>query len=236
VSVFGAAQVIEHGFFQGMLIVVVLCAVIGLTHGVLVSKGKIPAFIVTMGSMTFLRGAAYVYSNGMPISGLPGGTFAELGNGSFLHIPVPLILVVISFALGFFILKFTVIGRDIYSIGGNEEAALLSGISATKGKIIAFVLSAVFTGIAGMVLTSRVAVGLPTMGDGFQLQAIAAAVIGGTSLKGGEGSMIGTILGILLVSVIGNGLNLLRVSSFVQLMINGVIIVLAVWFDSIKNK
>jgi ribose/xylose/arabinose/galactoside ABC-type transport system permease subunit len=133
--------------------------------------------------------------------------------------------------LGYLFLTFTRAGRDIYAVGGNEDAALTSGVNVDSRKILAFIISAVCAGIAGLVLTSRIAVGQPTLGEGYEFKSITAAIIGGTSLYGGAGTASGTALGVILVAVIGNGLNLLRVSSFVQLVINGLIIILAVGLD-----
>jgi len=236
ISCVAAVQIIAYGVVTGIIITLILCIVIGLAQGILVSKCKIAAFIVTLGAQTFLRGLTYVYTNGMPIGGLNNPTFLKIGSGSFIGVPIPAIIALLGIIFGYIFLSFTRAGREIYAIGGNEEAALLSGINVNRRKILAFVISALFSGIAGLVLTSRIAVGQPSLGDGYSLQAIAACVIGGTSLEHGEGSMIGTFLGVVLIAIIGNGLNLLRVSSFVQYMVNGAIIVLAVGVDVWQKK
>jgi len=236
ISCFGAAQIIAYGLWGGTFISLALAAVIGLVIGVLIAKFKIPAFIVTLGALSFLRGATYIYTNGLPITGLVDKAFLHIGSGDFLGLPVPLLIAVVVYAIGHVFLAYTRAGREIYAVGGNEDAALLSGINVDRRKILAFVLSSVITAIAALVLTSRISVGQPTLGEGYQLQAIAAAVIGGTSLSGGEGNMIGTALGVVLVAIIGNGLNLLRVSSFTQLMVNGAIIVVAVGIDVWQKK
>lgn len=234
VSVFSANMDLKYGLLITCLLTFILCIIIGLFHGILISKFRIPAFIVTMGSMTMLRGAAYLYTNGMPVSGMQGA-FTKIGIDGVLGLPYPFLIASIVFLLGYIILKHTVIGREMYCVGGNEEASLLSGIKTHISKIFAYCVSAVLTGIGAIVLTSRVAVGQPTLGDGFQLQSVAAVVIGGASMRGGEGGIFGTVMGVILISIIGNGLNLLRVSSFIQMMVNGMIIILAVGLDMMQK-
>lgn len=231
VSCIGAAGIIAYGIWGGTLITLAVVAVIGLLMGFLVAKFRIPAFIVTLGMLTLLRGATLIYTNGMPVAGLTNKAFLYLGSGDFLKLPVPFLIAVAIYILGYIFLTYTRAGRDIYAVGGNEDAALISGVSVDRRKILAFIISAVCAGIAGLILTSRIAVGQPTLGEGYELKSITAAIIGGTSLYGGAGTVSGTALGVILVAVIGNGLNLLKVSSFVQLVINGAIIIIAVGID-----
>ena len=235
-SVFGATQVLAYGTLMGISISIGLCAIIGIIHGILIARFKIPAFIVTLGALTFYKGATYVYSGGLPIGGVFPESFLNLGKGWFFGIPSSFVLAFAAFLCGYVFLTYTRPGREIYAIGGNEEAALLSGVNVDKNKILAFMICAICSGLGSLVLTSRIAVGQPTLGEGYQLDAVAAAVIGGTSLSGGEGNMMGTLLGVLFVGIIKNGLNLMKVSSFVQFMVVGVIIVTAVGIDVWQKK
>lgn len=236
ISIVGAMAICQYGFFLGFIICMLVCMVIGLVHGVIITRYKIPAFIATLGALTFWRGLTFVISNGMPVGGLlENNSFLALGNGNFLKLPIPLFVAIITLILGYLFLTYSVTGRKIYAVGGNSEASLLSGINVNNTIIYAYVVATIMSGIAALVLTSRISIGLPTLGKGYELQAIAATIIGGASFKGGSGSMTGTLLGVIIVSIIGNGLNLLRVSSFVQLMVNGAIIVLAVGLDKIKR-
>jgi ribose/xylose/arabinose/galactoside ABC-type transport system permease subunit len=171
----------------------------------------------------------------MPVSGLPDA-FLLLGSGSFMGIPIPAIIALIVYLVFHFMLTRTRTGRYLYAIGGNEEAAILSGIKVGRYKIFAYCMSGLLSGIAAIILTSRVVSGQPTLGEAFELQAIAATIIGGTSFAGGEGTLVGTFLGVVLMAIIGNGLNLIRVSSFVQMMVLGGIIVFAVTLDTIQRR
>jgi ribose/xylose/arabinose/galactoside ABC-type transport system permease subunit len=235
ISVFGATQILNYGILPGSLIALAAAAAIGAFQGYWIARFKIPAFIVTLGGLSFLRGAAYVYSNGMPVPGLPA-EFLLLGSGSFMGIPVPAIIAFCVYVVFHFLLTRTRTGRYLYAIGGNEEAAVLSGIKVARYKIFAYCMSGLLSGVAAIILTSRVVSGQPTLGEAFELQAIAATIIGGTSFAGGEGTLIGTFLGVVLMAIIGNGLNLIRVSSFIQMMVLGAIIVFAVTFDTMQRK
>jgi ribose/xylose/arabinose/galactoside ABC-type transport system permease subunit len=235
ISVFGASQIVSFGILPGVLIALLAAAAIGAFQGYWVAKFKIPAFIVTLGGLSFLRGAAYVYSNGMPISGLPS-EFLLLGSGSFMGIPIPAIIAFFVYVVFHFMLTRTRTGRYLYAIGGNEEAAVLSGIKVARYKVFAYCMSGLLAGLAAIILTSRVVSGQPTLGEAFELQAIAATIIGGTSFSGGQGTLVGTFLGVVLMAIIGNGLNLIRVSSFIQMMVLGAIIVFAVTLDTIQHR
>ncbi len=235
ISVLGASLILAVGIPGGLLLTLIVAALIGFFQGFLVARAAIPAFIVTLGGLSFLRGAAFVYSNGMPVTGLPN-EFLLLGSGSYFGIPVPAIIAVIIYLIFHFLLTRTRTGRYLYAIGGNEDAALLSGIKVARYKIFAFCISGLLAGLAGIILTSRVVSGQPTLGEAFELEAIAAVIIGGTSFKGGEGTLLGTFLGVILMAVIGNGLNLIRISSFIQMVVLGMIIVLAVYIDLVQKK
>ncbi|CDI48966.1 ABC transporter permease [Clostridium tetani] len=208
----------------------------GLINGFIVAKGNIPEFIVTLGMMSIVRGASLVVTQGLPVSGLPDG-FQVLGTGKlFGVIPVPAVIMIILAVIFTLILRKTLIGRYTYAIGSNEEATKLSGINTDRVKITVYGLSGLLAGIAGILLTARLISAQPTAGTGYELDAIAAAVIGGASLAGGEGTITGTIIGALIMGVLRNGLNLLNVSAFWQQIVIGAIIIAAVYGDKLKNK
>jgi ribose/xylose/arabinose/galactoside ABC-type transport system permease subunit len=209
--------------------------VLGVVNGYAVARWHVAPFIVTLGMMSAARGLTFVYSNGRPIPGL-SDQFQVIGNGSFLGIPNPVILLFAVFVISSVILYRTKIGRYIYAIGGNEESAIISGVNVRKVKIFVYSISGLLAGLAGVVLTSRVTSGLPQAGQSYELDAIAAVVIGGTSLSGGKGRLWGTLVGALLIGVINNGLDLLNVSSYYQLIVKGLIIVFAVMIDVRTNK
>ncbi|MGL4995790.1 MAG: ABC transporter permease [Deefgea sp.] len=210
----------------------------GMLNGLVISKGKVAPFIATLGMMTILRGLALVFSDGRPISGLDSDFFSMLGGGYVAGIiPVPVIIMLVMFGIFWFVLKNTVFGRHVYAVGGNEEASRLSGINTDSIKIWVYTLSGAMAATAGMILTSRLNSAQPTAGTGYELDAIAAVVLGGTSLTGGRGWIFGTLVGALLIGILNNGLNLLGVSSFYQQVIKGVVILLAVLLDRAnKNK
>jgi len=235
VSVLTADIAIRYGFSTALAAAIMLGVFVGICQGFLVAKIKIPAFIVGLGFMNILRGAAYLYCNGMPISGLPQ-IYSAIGANSLMGLPIPLVIAVAFMLIGWVILRRLTIGRNVYAVGGNEEAARLAGINIVNVRIFVYIVSGVLTAIAGVLQTARVSVGQCTLGDGLQMQAIAAAVIGGTSMSGGQGSCLKTILGVLVMAIISNGLNLLRVSTYTQTVVNGMIIILAVAIDVIGKK
>jgi ribose/xylose/arabinose/galactoside ABC-type transport system permease subunit len=202
----------------------------GAMNGVVVTKGRVAPFIATLGMMTAARGLALVLSGGRPVSGL-GNTFTAIGRGSLAGIPYPvLILGGVALAAHLFLQRFRP-GREIYAVGGNEEAAHLAGVAVHRIKLLAYSVSGAMAGLAGVVLAARITTGQPNAAFGYELDAIAAAVIGGTSLAGGIGSVGGTLLGALLIGVISNGLDLLNVPSYYQQIVKGLLIVGAVWLD-----
>ncbi|AWW00331.1 ABC transporter permease [Arcticibacterium luteifluviistationis] len=207
----------------------------GLLNGFLVTKSKIAPFIVTLGTMTIGRGLALILSKGRPVSNL-SDSFNFIGNGKIAGLPVPIIILIIVFIICSIALRKTIFGRYIYAIGGNEDAAWASGISVDKIKLAAYAICGALAGLAGILLTARINTGQPNSGMGFELDAIAAVVIGGTSTTGGRGTMIGTLIGVLLIGVINNGLDLMNVTSYYQQVIMGVIIIGAVLMDSWNQK
>ncbi|VWL85033.1 ABC transporter permease subunit [Oceanivirga miroungae] len=220
-----------------LIIVILLGALLGYLNGVVISRLKLQPFIITLVSMTILRGLTLVITDGRPITvGNITGSFEFLGNGYILKIPFPVILMIIIYACMYYILNHTRFGRYIYAIGGNEETTKLSGINTNKIKTLAYVLSGVFATIAGLVITSRLASAQPTAGSGYELDAIAAVVLGGTSLSGGIGSIGGTLIGALIIGVLSNALNLLNVTAYYQMIIKGLVIFIAVIIDIKSNK
>lgn len=220
--------------FVTIIAVLIIGALIGLFNGILVSKGKIQAFIVTLATMTVFRGVTYVYTKGTPISGL-SSDFTVIGNGKLAGIPLPVILILFVVLGAWYVLDQTRYGRYVYAVGGNEDSARLSGINTDKIKALVYVICGATAALSGIVVTSRIGSASPNAGSGFELDAIAAVVLGGTSLSGGEGSVIGTIIGAMIIGVLNNGLNLMNVSPFYQLIVKGFVIILAVILDK-KNK
>lgn len=207
-------------------------AVMGTLNGMVISLGKVAPFIATLATMTIFRGLTLVYTDGKPITGLSqGGWFELFGRGYFWIFPVPVLTMLIAFAVLYFILKKTTFGRYTYAIGGNEEAAKLMGIQVNKVKIMIYSLSGLMAALAGIILTSRLNSAQPTAGTSYELDAIAAVVLGGTSLSGGRGWIVGTLIGALIIGTLNNGLNLLGVSSFFQLVVKGLVILFAVLAD-----
>jgi ribose transport system permease protein len=236
VSGAAAASIIKStgNLFLAIIVALSIGCVIGLINGVLISKGKIQAFIVTLATMTIFRGVTYVYTNGTPISGL-GQSFSGIGNTMVLGLPIPVIFMIIVFGIGFYILSQTRYGRYLYALGGNEDSARLSGINTNKIKTLVYVICGATAALSGIIVTSRIGSASPNAGVGFELDAIAAVVLGGTSLAGGEGSVVGTIIGALIIGVLNNGLNLMNVSPFYQAIVKGLVILLAVMVEK-KNK
>lgn len=235
----GIATLIQSGVdpLLATLLGVIGGGVMGLLNGLVVSKGKVAPFIATLASMTILRGLALVVSGGSPITGFNSDLFSMLGGGYVAGlIPIPVVWMLIMFGLFAFLLKKTVFGRHVYATGGNEEAARLSGVKVDQIKLWVYTVSGAMSAMAGVVLTSRLNSAQPTAGSGYELDAIAAVVLGGTSLTGGRGWIFGTLMGALLIGVLNNGLNLLGVSSFYQQVIKGVVILLAVLIDRSGKK
>ena len=233
------AGLLQNGMNTGLaiLIALVLGLVLGLLNGILITKGKLAPFIVTLATMTIFRGLTLVYTDGRPIAG-PRDDFAFkfLGKGQFLGIPFQVILFILTFLVLWMILNKTALGRKIYAVGGNEKASFISGINIDKVKIWVYVISSLMAVLSGLVLTSRLNSAQPTAGAAYEMDAIAAVVLGGTSMTGGSGSLTGTLIGILVLGVLNNGLNLLGVSSFYQQIVKGIVILIAVLIDRKRNK
>jgi ribose transport system permease protein len=208
-------------------------ALLGAGNGLLITRGGVPPFIATLGVMTIARGATLVYTDGRPITGMTEG-FRQIGGGYLGAIPIPVIIMVLVVLTAYVILTRMKLGRYIYAIGGNQEATRLSGINTGIYTLIVYTLGGVLSALSGIVLTSRLNSAQPTAGMGFELDAIAAVVLGGTSLAGGVGGVMGTLVGAMIIGVLDNGLNLLNVSSFYQQIAKGTVILLAVLLDRQK--
>lgn len=207
----------------------------GLLTGILVAYCNIPPFIATLAMMTIARGAALVITAGQPIVRFDT-PYRWLGEGSVVGVPVPILIMVLILALTYFILRHTPLGSYIYAAGGNEEAARLSGIKVARVRSTVYMLGGLCSGIAGLVLAARLGSAQPNTGEGFELDAIAAVVLGGTSLMGGKGKIWGTIVGVFIIGVLNNGFNLLNVSPFYQLIAKGCVIILAVLLDQFLKR
>ncbi|TVQ41153.1 MAG: ribose ABC transporter permease [Spirochaetaceae bacterium] len=206
----------------------------GLFTGLMVTVAKITPFVVTLGMMSIARGLTLIYSGGRPISGFTG-PFRFIGGGAILSIPFPIIILGFTVLVGWIILTQTRLGRYTYAIGGNEETVKLSGINTSFYKTIVYVFSGVTAAMSALILTSRLNSAGPAVGQAYELDVIAAVVIGGTSLSGGRGSVWGTLIGALLISVINNGMNLLGINPFYQLVVKGGIIIGAVFLDRLRD-
>ncbi|WP_438395623.1 ABC transporter permease [Caballeronia sp. DA-9] len=231
------AFALEHGAspFIAVLAAMGTGLVLGAINGSLSALLTIPSFIVTVATMGVFRGFAYLTSNGVPIS-IDNDAFAFLGNGAVLGIPLPIWILAVLLLLNHFVLSRTVFGRKAYLAGGNREAALYSGIDVNRLRIMIFMISGLLASIGGVLMTSRLYSAQPNAGIGYELDAIAAAVLGGTSLSGGYGTITGTLIGALIIGVINNGMNLLSVPYFYQLIVKGIVILVAVCIDVQTKK
>lgn len=232
-----AASIIKstNNIFLAVLAASAVGIAIGLINGLLISKGKLQAFIATLATMTIFRGVTLVFTDGTPISKL-SEEFVNIGNGKIGFIPVPVVITVIVSVVAIYVLSQTRFGRYLYALGGNEDSARLSGINTTKIKTLVYVISGFASSIAGVIIASRIGSASPNAGTGFELDAIAAVVIGGTSLAGGEGRITGTLIGALIIGVLNNGLNLMNVSPFYQSIVKGLVILIAVLLDKKSRK
>lgn len=207
----------------------------GLVNGILVAYLALPAFIVTLGAMTYLRGTAYALTDAKPLIADGELGFRFLGTGNIAGIPAPVLIMLAVYIALWFVLERTRFGRHIYAVGGNAEAARLAGIKVKRVLTRVYLLAGLTAGIAGVMFAARVDSGQPRAGEGYELDAIAAVVLGGTSLAGGRGRIHGTFIGALIMGVLSNGLTLMNVPFFNQLIVKGVVIVLAIGIDSLKN-
>lgn len=217
------------------LVAAMIGLAVGMFNGGMVAYVGVPPFIATMGSQIICRGLALLIADGRPINGL-SDSFVWLGAGSIGLLPIPVIFMIISAIITWYLMKYTKTGRHIYAVGGNAQAALVSGIKTKRIKLFVFMFEGVLCAIAGMVLTARVSSGQPSLGEGFEMDAIAGAVIGGVSLSGGVGTIYGVVCGALVIGVLNNGMDLLNINGYWQQIAQGALIVLAVTLDILRQK
>ena len=208
---------------------------LGLVNGAITGYLRVPSFVVTLGMLSAARGLTLIASDGRPVSRLSEG-YLFIGQGAFLGVPVPILIMFGAYALAWFVLYRTTFGRYVYAVGGNEEAAKISGVRVRLVKFSVFGISGLLSALGGVILSARTTAGLPQAGETYELDAIAAVVIGGTSLFGGRGTLFGSLIGALIIGVVNNGLDLLGVSAYFQLIFKGAIIVAAVLLDSFRRR
>lgn len=215
-----------------MLLALLIGTALGAVSGLLVTKGRLQAFIATLITMTVYRGATMIFTGGKPISNLGDSFVLKLvGRGNLFRIPIPVILLVLIFIGFYFLLNKTTFGRAVYATGSNAKCAKLAGININRTKIIVYAISGFMSALAGLILLSRLGSAQPTLGSGYELDAIAAVALGGASMSGGRGKIYGTLIGVLIIAVLNNGLNILGVSSYYQDVIKGLVILIAVLSD-----
>lgn len=241
-SLLALSSVLMAGLMKGGMdpvMAMVLCCLIGTAlgtvNGLIITAGRVAPFIATLATMTIFRGATLVYTDGKPISGLTDNPiFSGFGVGDIGGVPVPALTMFLFFFLFWFVLTKTPLGRKTYAVGGSEKVSFIAGISISKVKVFAYAVTGLMCAVAGIIITSRLNSAQPTAGTGYELDAIAAVVLGGTSLVGGKGRISGTLIGALIIGTLTNGLNILNVSSFYQQVVKGVVILLAVLMDRKK--
>ena len=214
---------------------ILIGALAGFITGGVTAKLKLHSFLVTLSLMTAFRGLAQTMTNGRPVAGLPS-SFGKLASASIGPLPVLVIYMIVLYAIFMYVMKYTAFGRSIYAVGSNQESARLSGINIEMVKTMVFVLSGALCGVAGVLLTAKVRSGDPTCANGWEMDTIAGAIIGGTDMMGGEGKLGGTIIGLLFVGILANGMVLLGVSAYMQSVIKGLVIFMAVIINSIQKK
>ena len=218
-----------------MIIGVGIGFVLGAVNGLLITKGKMAPFIATLATMTIFRGLTLVFTDGKPITGIGDSfIFKFMGRGYLFGIPFPVILTLVFFAILFMLLHKMTFGRKTFAIGGNEKAAYIAGIKSDRIKVLIYAISGMMASISGIIITSRLNSAQPTAGTSYEMDAIASVVLGGTSLSGGRGRIVGTLIGALIIGTLNNGLNLLGVSSFYQQVVKGIVIIIAVLIDRKK--
>lgn len=240
-SLLGISVVLYAGLLENYSMAVAIplglgaATLAGLVNGIGVAWARIPPFIMTLGMLSFARGLAFIYTGGTPIPIL-NENFYSLGNGYIAGIPIPSLILLAVLAVSAVVLSLTAFGRSVYGIGSNEEAARLSGVPVNSYKIIVYAISGLVSGLAGLVYASQLSIGTPIAGQGYELDAIAAVVVGGTSLFGGKGTVAGTFIGTLIIGVLANILNLTGVDPYVQQLFKGALIVIAVYVMSRTDR
>ena len=226
---------IEFTILGAILVSILAGGVLGWFNGFVITKFKVPPFVATLAMLTIARGLTMLWTKGFPITGL-GDDFAFLGTGWFFGVPMPVWISAFVVVIAIVVTNKTKIGRYIYAVGGNEVASLLSGLNIKQIKIFVYTIAGMLAGVGGLIVTSRLDSAQPNAGFGYELDSIAAVVIGGTSLSGGKGTVLGTVQGALIIGVLNNGLVLLNVSPFWQQVIKGLVILLAVIIEKLNSK
>jgi ribose transport system permease protein len=229
-SVVTTLTLLEWGFLPGLTAGLLTGVVLGAANGLAISYLRIPPMIATLAMLYFAKGAALTITGGMPVERLPKA-FGILGKGSAFGIPFPMMIAILSFAICYFVLAKIPAGRNIYAVGGSEETSRLAGIAVRRYKVLAYIISGFMASLGSVILSSRMSLGQPILGEGLEFESIAAVVVGGARLGGGKGTIAGTIMGVIFLSILGNGLNLSRVSSFTQMIVMGCVLVAAVVVD-----
>jgi ribose transport system permease protein len=230
-----AASVLGTSVVGGILAGLAVGLFCGFLNGIMIARLKLPDFIVTLGTLSIYRGAALIYTDGQPIYGLPR-EFRNIFGGRLLEIPTPVIIALVIAVAAFLLVRFTALGEQIIAVGGNEEAARLSGVNVERVKLTVYTVSGFLSSIAGLILIARIGAAEPIGGNGFELQAIGSAVIGGASLFGGVGNPIGSLVGALTLGGLQNGLTLMNVPSFWQFVASGLVVILAVFADQYTRR
>lgn len=225
----------EYPLIIGVTVAILFGFMIGGLNGLIIANTGIPAFIVTLGMQQIVRGSAFIITKGTSVINL-SDSYKFIGQGELFGIPVPIFILAFIFAISVVLLHKTKFGRYVYAVGGNNMAAKVSGISVKKVRIWVYIISGVFAAVVGIILSSRTNSANPNAATSYELDAIAATVIGGTSMSGGKGVMMGTIVGALIIGVLNNGLDLIQVSSYLQQVIKGVIIIAAVLLDRVNES
>jgi len=228
------ALLLDAGVQEVVAILAVLCSglALGALNGLTITKLRLQPFIATLIGMSVFRGLALILTGGRSVAGLTGFYVLEtIGRGDFLGVPIPIWLMIVAFGLFFFLLHKTALGRRIYAIGSNATAAQLAGVSITKTKMFVYIISGLMASVSALILVSRLRSAQPIMGEGLELDAIAAVALGGTSMAGGRGRIFGTLAGVLIISILSNGMNILGVPSYYQTVVTGIVIFLAVLSD-----
>jgi ribose/xylose/arabinose/galactoside ABC-type transport system permease subunit len=235
ISVAGSMVMVDFGLWPGLAAGLVFGLMAGAFNGLMVAKAGLAPFIATLATFSAARGLALILSGGLPITDMPA-EYSYIGAGQFLTIPIPALIAAAVFIVCAFLMKCTRFGRYVYAIGGNEEAALYAGVPVARYKLAVWSFHGLLIGIAAVVLTSRAVSGHATLGEGMELESIAATVIGGTALGRGRGGIFNTFLGVLAMGILTNGLNLINVSTYYQMVAIGVIIAGAVYVDQLRFR
>ena len=221
--------------FPAMVVGVVIGVICGIISGVMVAKFDVPALIATLAMQSIARGIAFSLTQGIPVYGLPE-QIRVLGQGYFLNIPIPVYIMVLMFFIGWWLLEQTTFGRHVYAIGGNEEVARLPGINVMMRKLQIYAFSGFFAGLSGIIMLSRVNSGQPNTSEGFEMDVITAAVLGGVSVAGGQGKIVNVIAGVLIMGMLGNGMTLMNLDEYWQWVTRGAVLLFAVAFDNWSRK